>query len=55
MGLYKDVDGNIHDLEAEMGIDITDPSIIGTSIDQPNSSDNTIEKPIEYNGRACCK
>ena len=35
-----------------MGINITDPSIIGTSIDQPNSSDNTIKKPIEYNGRA---
>jgi parallel beta-helix repeat protein len=51
-GLYKDAHGNIHDLEAEMGINITDPSIIGTSIDQPNSSDNTIEKPIEYNGRA---
>jgi hypothetical protein len=51
-GLYKDAYGNIHDLEAEMGINIADPSIIGTSIDQPNSSDNTIEKPIEYNGRA---
>ena len=51
-GLYKDSNGAIHDLEDEMGINITDPSIIGTSIDQPNSSDNTIEKPIEYNGRA---
>ena len=35
-----------------MGIDIIDPSIIGTSINQPSSSDNTIEKPIEFNGRA---
>ena len=51
-GLYKDTNGVIHDLEAEMGIDITDTSIIGTSINQPLSSDNTIEKPIEYNGRA---
>lgn len=51
-GLYEDTNGVIHDLEAEMGIDITDPSIIGTSIDQPSSSDGTIKKPIEYNGRA---
>jgi len=51
-GLYKDSNGVIHDLESEMGIDITDSSIIGTSIDQPSSSDNTIEKPIEFNGRA---
>ena len=51
-GLYKDTNGVIHDLEIEMGIDIIDPSIIGTSINQPSSSDNTIEKPIEFNGRA---
>ncbi|WP_203258841.1 T9SS type A sorting domain-containing protein [Hyunsoonleella ulvae] len=51
-GLYKDTNGVIHDLETEMGIDINDPSIIGTSIDQPSSSDGSIEKPIEYNGRA---
>ncbi len=51
-GLYKDADGVIHDLEAEMGINITDPSILGTSVNQPSSSNATIKKPIEYNGRA---
>ncbi|WP_296637773.1 immunoglobulin-like domain-containing protein [Polaribacter sp.] len=51
-GLYKDTNGVIHDLEAEMGIDITDPSIIGTSINQPATSDETIIKPIKYNGIA---
>jgi len=49
-GFYKDNTGVVHDLEAEMGIDITDSSIIGTSIDKPTTANVT--KPILYNGRA---
>ena len=47
-GLYKDENGNIHDLAAELGIDINDPSIRGTVISKPVL--NNIKKPSYYNG-----
>ena len=47
-GLYKDANGNIHDLAAELGININDPAIHGTSINKPVL--NNIQKPSYFNG-----
>ncbi len=49
-GLYKTENGEVHDLESEMGIDINNSSLIGTSKDKPETLN--ISKPILYNGRA---
>ena len=49
-GFYKDENQVVHDLEAEMGIDITDLSLIGISMDKPTTSN--VDKPFLYNGRA---
>lgn len=47
-GLYKDDNGTVHDLAVELGIDINDPSIRGTTISK--SVQNNIKKPSYYNG-----
>ena len=47
-GLYKDSQGNVHDLAEEMGIDITDPALWGQVIDKPETIN--IQKPSYYNG-----
>lgn len=49
-GLYKDINGVIHDLQTEMNIDITNPDLIGQEITKPDTPD--ISKPNYYNGRA---
>ncbi len=49
-GLYKDASGVIHDLSEEMGIDITDPALIGQTLNKPPTPN--IQKPSKYNGRA---
>ncbi len=48
-GLYKDTLGVIHDLADELGIDINDPAITGTSV--VKTSTPGIDKPSYYNGR----
>jgi len=48
-GLYKTQDGSIHDLAEEMGVDPTDPAIIGSVIDKPATPN--ISKPNYFNGR----
>jgi len=48
-GLYKDANGQVHDLAVEMGIDINDPAIQGQSINKPVQTN--ITKPSYYNGR----
>ena len=47
-GLYKDSNGNIHDLAVELGIDINDPSLRGTVISKPVLQN--IHKPDYYVG-----
>ncbi len=47
-GLYKDANGNIHDLAEEMGIDITDPELWGQYLDKPVTEN--IQKPSYFNG-----
>ncbi len=47
-GLYKDKNGNIHDLEKEMGIDYNKVPI-KSKLDKPPTSN--IKKPIYYNGK----
>ncbi|SCX99839.1 Por secretion system C-terminal sorting domain-containing protein [Nonlabens sp. Hel1_33_55] len=49
-GLYKDASGTLHDLQQEMGIDISDPTLIGTQRDKPATPN--ADKPSYYNGRA---
>ena len=49
-GLYKTESGEVRNLEAEMKIDINDPSLIETTKNKPTTSNVT--KPILYNGRA---
>ncbi|WP_196893792.1 right-handed parallel beta-helix repeat-containing protein [Aureivirga marina] len=49
-GLYKDADGAIHDLKQEMGIDLNDSSIIGTTINKPATP--VAIRPAKFNGRA---
>jgi len=49
-GLYMDSLGVIHDLAVEMGIDISDPALIGQTINKPETPN--ITKPSYYNGRA---
>ena len=49
-GLYKDINGVIHDLQTEMGIDISNPALIGQTINKSDTPD--ISKPNYYNGRA---
>jgi len=49
-GIYKDVNGDIHDLADEMNVDINDPLIRGQKLDKPVT--NNISKPRYYNGRA---
>ncbi len=48
-GLYKDSSGVVHDLAAELGININDPSIRGTEVPKPSLPN--ISKPSYYNGR----
>jgi len=54
-GLYKDTNGIVHDLAVELGIDINDPAIHGTTISKPVL--NNIKKPTYYTGHglACLK
>ncbi len=47
-GLYKDQEGNIHDLAEEMGIDITDPDLLGQTLEKPPTPN--IKKPGYFNG-----
>jgi hypothetical protein len=47
-GLYKDSLGVVHDLAQEMGIDITDPNLLGQTLDKPETVG--IQKPSYYNG-----
>ena len=48
-GLYKDAQGVIHDLAQEMGININDPSIYGTTITK--AVQTGAQRPPYYNGR----
>ena len=48
-GLYKDAQGAIHDLAQEMGININDPSIYGTTITK--AVQTGAQRPPYYNGR----
>ncbi|MEC8252889.1 MAG: right-handed parallel beta-helix repeat-containing protein [Planctomycetota bacterium] len=48
-GLYKDAQGAIHDLAVEMGININDPSIYGTTVSK--AVQVGAQRPPYYNGR----
>jgi parallel beta-helix repeat protein len=48
-GLYKDSNGTVHDLAIELGIDINDPALRGTTLAKPPTPN--IKKPSYYNGR----
>jgi hypothetical protein len=48
-GLYKDLNGDVQDLAADLGIDPADLTIRGTTIPKP--SDPTAIKPTLYNSR----
>lgn len=50
-GIYKNPDDNsIHNLATELGIDPSDPSLIGQTISKPSFTFNEI-RPAYYNGR----